>query len=113
MDGEAARAHLLARPEAREDFPFGPDVYVYKIGPKMFATLSYVNGVAQMNLKCEPNEAMALRVFQALESAAADPTTRALLPDETIELLLDLRRWFLPPGDSGSDIDQIQDGGGV
>jgi len=59
------------------------------------------------------NEAMALRVFQALESAAADPTTRALLPDETIELLLDLRRWFLPPGDSGPDIDQIQGGGGV
>lgn len=67
MDGEAARAHLLARPEAREDFPFGPDVYVYKIGPKMFATLSYVNGVAQMNLKCEPNEAMALRdIFEAV-----------------------------------------------
>jgi hypothetical protein len=59
------------------------------------------------------NEAMALRVFQALESAAADPTTRALLPDETIELLLDLRRWFLPPGDSNPDIDQIPGEGGV
>ncbi len=67
MDGEAARAYLLARPEAWEDFPFGPNVYVYKIGRKMFATLSYPNGVAQMNLKCEPNEAMVLRdIFDAV-----------------------------------------------
>ena len=67
MDGEAARAYLLARPEAWEDFPFGPNVYVYKIGRKMFATLSYANGVAQMNLKCDPDEALALRdIFAAV-----------------------------------------------
>lgn len=67
MDGEGARAHLIARPEAWEDFPFGPHVYVYKVGCKMFATLSYTNGVAQMNLKCEPNEAAALRdIFDAV-----------------------------------------------
>jgi hypothetical protein len=33
----AARAYLLQRPEAVEDFPFGPDAYVYKIRGRMFA----------------------------------------------------------------------------
>ena len=61
MDFEAARQYLLARPDAREDFPFGGDVYVYKIRQKMFATLAYRGDVANMNLKCDPEEAMALR----------------------------------------------------
>ena len=68
MNGDLTRAYLLARPEAWEDFPFGPNVYVYKIGRKMFATLSHKNGVAQMNLKCDPDEAQALRdIFAAVQ----------------------------------------------
>ena len=39
MNYEAARDYLLSRPEALEDFPFGPDVAVMKIAGKMFATL--------------------------------------------------------------------------
>jgi hypothetical protein len=42
------------------------------------------------------SEAMALRVFQALEAAAADPSTKALLPDETIEVLQELGKWLMP-----------------
>jgi predicted DNA-binding protein (MmcQ/YjbR family) len=56
----AARAYLRQRPEAFEDFPFGPDVYVYKIGGRMFATLGG-DDPAQMNLKCDPDEALFLR----------------------------------------------------
>ncbi len=41
-------------------------------------------------------EAMAMRVFQALESAATDPSTRQLLPHETIDMLRSLRHWLLP-----------------
>jgi hypothetical protein len=44
-------------------------------------------------------EAMALRIFQALETAATDPTTRQLLPGETIDMLRSLRHWLLPGGD--------------
>jgi len=63
----AARKYLLARPGAVEDFPFGPDVYVYKVAGKMFATLAEDAGVAQMNLKCDPNEALFLRdMFEAV-----------------------------------------------
>ena len=67
MNFDAARRYLLERPEAREDFPFGPDAYVYKIRGKMFALLVEDDGVARMNLKCDPEEAMVLRdVFAAV-----------------------------------------------
>ena len=67
MDFDEARHYLLARPDAREDFPFGGDVYVYKIRDKMFATLAYRGELANMNLKCDPEEAMVLRdIFTAV-----------------------------------------------
>ena len=47
MNFDSARACLLQRPEAFEDFPFGPDVYVYKIANKMFATLGTEADVAR------------------------------------------------------------------
>jgi predicted DNA-binding protein (MmcQ/YjbR family) len=68
MNYESARKYFLQRPEAIEDYPFGPDVAVYKVQGKMFATLSETDGVASMNLKCDPDEAIALRaVFDAIK----------------------------------------------
>jgi len=67
MDYQQARSYLLAKPEAQEDYPFYPDVLVPKVRGKMFATLSQRNGVGEMNLKCEPGEALALRdIFPAV-----------------------------------------------
>lgn len=67
MNGEAARVYLLGRPEAWEDHPFGPDVAVYKVRSKMFATLGYEEQVARINLKCDPEEALVLRdIFDAV-----------------------------------------------
>jgi predicted DNA-binding protein (MmcQ/YjbR family) len=67
MNYDAARQYLLGRPEAREDYPFGPDVAVMKIGDRMFATLVERRGVASMNLKCDPDEAVMLRdIFEAV-----------------------------------------------
>ena len=67
MDDKAARAHLLSQPEAWEDYPFGPDVAVFKIRKKMFATLGYEGNLARMNLKCDPEEAQFLRdMFDAV-----------------------------------------------
>ena len=61
------RRYLLAKPGAREDFPFGPAIAVMKIGDKMFATLGKIRGVPSMNLKCEPHEALILRdIFAAV-----------------------------------------------
>ncbi|AMX02972.1 MmcQ/YjbR family DNA-binding protein [Microbulbifer thermotolerans] len=62
MDYQSARNYLLSRPEAVEDFPFGPEVAVFKIKAKMFATLTVgKDGVVRSNLKCDPDEAQALR----------------------------------------------------
>lgn len=68
MNHAAARTFLLQLPEATEDFPFGPDVAVMKVRGKMFATLGISNGLGQMNLKCDPDEALALRdIFAAVK----------------------------------------------
>lgn len=61
MDFDGARAYLLQRPEAVEDFPFGPDAYVYKIRGRMFALLVEDDDGARMNVKCDPDEALFLR----------------------------------------------------
>lgn len=66
MNKDKVRDYLLTKPEAEEDFPFGPDVMVFKVKGKMFALLSGEGGKspnkrAQMNLKCDPLEASQLR----------------------------------------------------
>lgn len=61
MNYASAREYLLNKPSAREDYPFGPDVMVAKVKGKMFATLSMSDGVANMNLKCDPLHAQELR----------------------------------------------------
>jgi hypothetical protein len=43
-----------------------------------------------------PEEAVVLRIFQALEDAASDPATRQLMPRDTISILHSLRLWVLP-----------------
>jgi predicted DNA-binding protein (MmcQ/YjbR family) len=66
MDAKQVRDYLLSKPEAVEDFPFGPDVMVIKVKGKVFALLSENGGKnptqrPQMNLKCDPLEATQLR----------------------------------------------------
>lgn len=68
MDYDQARSYLLSQPEAWEDMPFGPGVTVLKVLDKMFATLAFDDGIAQMNLKCDPDEAVMLRdIFAAVK----------------------------------------------
>lgn len=65
---KATKAYLLSKPESWEDYPFGPETAVIKILNKMFATYSFnADNRWHMNLKCDPNEALALRdVFEAV-----------------------------------------------
>lgn len=64
--------YLLNKTEAVIYHPFGPDVSVFKVKNKMFATLSLGKGNEKgtdgkmaghycINLKCEPEEAVMLR----------------------------------------------------
>ena len=55
------RNYLLGKTEAQEDFPFGPEAAVVKIQGKMFALLVERAGVASINLKCDPEQAIGLR----------------------------------------------------
>lgn len=55
------RTYLLSKPEAEEDFPFGPEIAVFRVQGKLFALLGERNGVASVNLKCDPEQAIGLR----------------------------------------------------
>ena len=56
-----ARSCLMAMEKVTEETPFGPDVLVYKVLGKMFATLGFEDEVGRMNLKCDPEWAVELR----------------------------------------------------
>ena len=67
MNYASAKAYLLSQPEAVEDYPFGPEAAVFKVRGKMFALLMDTGGTVRMNLKCDPDEALALRdIFPAV-----------------------------------------------
>jgi predicted DNA-binding protein (MmcQ/YjbR family) len=62
MDLADAIECCLALPRTQETTPFGPDVLVYKVGGKMFATATMGDDeVGRMNLKCDPERAIELR----------------------------------------------------
>lgn len=53
---------LCARmPGAGEEYPFGDEVAVFKVGGKMFAFVSLDGEPGFVNLKCDPDWAVALR----------------------------------------------------
>jgi hypothetical protein len=54
---------------------------------------------AILDAGAQSKEAVALRVFQALEATAADPLTRQLLPGETINMLQMLHNWLVTEGE--------------
>lgn len=52
---------IMAKPKVVEETPFGPEVLVYKILEKIFATLGFEDELGQMNLKCDPRRALQSR----------------------------------------------------
>jgi len=76
MDQHTAHEYLSKKPLVMVTKPFGQEVDVYKVNHKMFATLSVGNEgetdeddnpIWWMNLKCDPDEAQALRdIFPAV-----------------------------------------------
>jgi len=72
MDFKSSKQYLLSKPESYECFPFGDDVFVYKVCNKVFAILAQGkmgkgNEHYWINLKCDPEEAFHLRdIFEAV-----------------------------------------------
>ncbi len=61
MKIETIKEYCLKKAGAREDFPFGPDALVFKVISKMFGLVGLDENPLRMNLKCDPDEAIALR----------------------------------------------------
>lgn len=55
------RAHCLGLAGATEDHPFGPGALVFKVGGKLFAIVGENEDPVTVSLKCDPEEAVALR----------------------------------------------------
>ena len=60
MNIEQFRQLCLDKPGTTEETPFGPDTLVLKVMGKMFA-LTDLNSFESVNLKCDPERAVALR----------------------------------------------------
>lgn len=60
MNIESIREYCLSKPFVTEEFPFGENTLVFKVGGKMFA-LSNLDGELSINLKCDPELAITLR----------------------------------------------------
>lgn len=108
MNAEQAQAYCLKRPDATMDFPFVPDVPVFKIKGKMFGLLGQCSengkelgteyaGCHFLNLKCDPEEAIMLRdIFPEVKAAYHMSKTHWIsvvlidsMPEKEIERLID------------------------
>ncbi|WP_427980218.1 MmcQ/YjbR family DNA-binding protein [Agarivorans sp.] len=70
MDYSQLAAYLLAKTEAKLEYPFAPDIPVFKIRGKMFALVGWRDGDMFINLKCQPEQIDALTdIFPAIHRA--------------------------------------------
>lgn len=69
MDIKEVMAYCLSKSEAYEDYPFGPEPSVIKVGDNMFAILTLKSGKVCTSLKCDPFIAETLRQqYPAIQS---------------------------------------------
>jgi predicted DNA-binding protein (MmcQ/YjbR family) len=61
MDKDELKTRCLALPGASEEFPFGDEVSVFKVGGKMFALSILDAEPLQVSVKCDPELAVQLR----------------------------------------------------
>ena len=61
MNHKTVEEYILSMPGAIRDYPFGPDVAVYKSGDKMFALIAEGKEPLRLSLKCDPQLAVLLR----------------------------------------------------
>jgi YjbR len=54
VTADSLRRWCLGRPSAVEEFPFGPETSVFKVGGKMFALTALDARPLTVSLECEP-----------------------------------------------------------
>ena len=109
MDATALRGWCLRQPGAIEDFPFGPEHSVFKVGGKIFALSLLGRTPLEVSLKCEPELAVELRASHAairpgyhlnkrhwntivLDGSLSDATVRDMIEDSYDLILAALPR---------------------
>ena len=60
MDIESIREYCLSKKGVTESLPFGDDTLVFKVMGRMFVLMN-LEGNLSLNLKCDPEKAIALR----------------------------------------------------
>jgi predicted DNA-binding protein (MmcQ/YjbR family) len=96
-DFDTLRPLLLNHTGAFEDYPFGPETFVAKVGGKMFALLSVDTAPLRLSLKCDPLKAEYLRdAYDAIGLPSyldkrhwIAITLDGTVPDELITTLID------------------------
>lgn len=96
MDRQTLIAYLMSKKGAFEDRPFGPETAVYKVVNKMFALIGDGEPL-QINLKCDPDEAIFLRqMYSAVQPGYHmnkrhwnTVTIDGTVPDEEIRQMVD------------------------
>ena len=61
MDDETVYNYLKSKPESTLDYPFDLTTAVFKVQNKMFALFYKKDDLYQINLKCDPQQAVMLR----------------------------------------------------
>lgn len=61
MNIEEFRAYCIEKKGVSEEFPFDADTLVFKVMGKMFALAPLERLPSQVNLKCDPEQALELR----------------------------------------------------
>jgi predicted DNA-binding protein (MmcQ/YjbR family) len=61
MNAEQIREYCVSKPGVEESLPFGDDTLVFKVEGKMFLLLALDEQPPRFNVKCDPEEAIALR----------------------------------------------------
>jgi predicted DNA-binding protein (MmcQ/YjbR family) len=61
MRGPELRRWCLAQAGAVEEFPFGPETSVFKVGGRIFALSALARTPLEVSVKCEPELAVDLR----------------------------------------------------
>jgi predicted DNA-binding protein (MmcQ/YjbR family) len=97
MTPDELRDFCLDRNGAYEDFPFSPEISVFKVGGKIFAISALDGRPLQVSLKCEPE--LAVRLREAHEAIVPGyhlnkrhwntVTLDAGVPDETVRELIE------------------------
>jgi len=57
------RNYLSNKKGTTEELPFGPSALVYKVMGKMFVLVGWDESPLRLNLKCDPDHALALRAM--------------------------------------------------